>query len=808
MKHLIACCIASLIAVQVIAGDELKMTWIAPANQQVKTWEKIEWGFTLPETLRKAIENWIAFQKDHQPRSPMVNPFDPEQCDLTASISYQQKGNTVRQPVYGFYYRNFRRITRYSNPALISGMEDPDKWYWEEMPDGQSMRIRWAASVTGSHTVNIVLTAPGLGRWVVEPFTFEASTGNNATSFISMSDNGHYFVSADQKVFMPVGLNLTEGSFGCSCQAGVPQEADCEKCYEWGSDDPCCGMDVRKKQRSGMPGTSISEYSVGAAAYVKMERLLKAVSDAGGNAFRTFFDPMAYDIEFEKMNNYYDRQYQAWEFDQLLETCRKYGLRMELNLQYHYSICNHSFGFDRFDWGDEYNCMGCGKDSATTGTHGWCYNAECPDVDDPVDFLTNECALKNYKKKLRYIIARWGYSPNIYVMELMSEMNNIGDGSIWEVNIDTDGDGQKDDTRHHHIESLYYADAPRTRKAVAYWHNEMARYIKEDLRHTRHLIAADYTGAAPMKTDLNNDGDCVDEAIGEMCNPCQSDSYDNSWQSRYIDVIAFSNYTNGLNRWEKMSDHEYYKNKQSDGLLCGWNNPDDPSDDSKNHSPVGSYESIWKPVIHAENGLTACMDDDYTGFVKDMLTDVLGGHASSGMSWDEWSSTARWHYMGYIRQFFDKVVLTSMDPGKGKWRPMHAYSQRSGKYKDTSFAEAVAIGNSETRHYAGVVMNRTWNYYTQCSGACITEERRNEFRGANEALARFTPVKSDEDKVLLKNAGKGKHIIRYYDPVSMQLVKEVSVKSKRGKILLEKYPMMGDGSENHQPFYFFVVLPG
>jgi hypothetical protein len=789
------------------AVQTLQVITAEPLNRNPQLYEKVEWGIALPPQVDKAVKNWVSNNYSRTKFNPARNPFDPADIDVSGTIEYQKDGKMMIQRVFGFYYRDYMRITETNNPDSLADMDDPDNWKWQEENTDLLFRIRWAPDAIGSFLLRVNLQVRGMGNFQSEPIPFQCTGGSLADSFISVTNNKHYLKTDDGRVFMPVGLNITEGSFGCNCQEGAHEDDACETCYEWGTNDPCCGVKLEKRRRSGIPGTRLMEYSLAPAAYVKLEQILGEIKKAGGNAFRTFLDPMAFEVEFERMNDYYDRQYQAWEMDQMLDRCHELDLRVELNLQYHYSIAYHSYGMDRFDWDDTYNCLDCGKDYATTGTKGWCYNAECPDVEDPVDFLTSECARKNYKKKLRYIISRWGYSSNIFVMELMSEMNNIGHGSVWEVNIDTDGDGQTDDMREIVFPSLYYADTKRTRPAVASWHKEMARYIKEDLGHKRHLIAADYTGTAPMTPDLNMDGDCTDIEIGENCNPCQSPYFDDSWMSSEIDIMAFSNYTGSLNRWEKMSVHEYSKNNQSEGLMCGWNDPSTMEDDGKWNSPLGSYESMWKPVIHAENGLTPCMADDYTGFVKDMLADVFGGHATSGMSWDEWSRTDHWHYMGQVNNFLQRQVLDSVDIGTGSWTPNHSYSERSGELKRTKFAESIYLLSPEKNRFFGCVMNRSWNYYSIGKGSCITEERRNEFRGVDAPLSKLTKVESDSDKLMLKGSRGGRYVVRYYDPTNGALVREIKKKGKRGKLELDEYPAMFDGSEGAQPFYYFTVHP-
>jgi hypothetical protein len=84
-------------------------------------------------------------------------------------------------------------------------------------------------------------------------------------------------------------------------------------------------------------------------------------------------DPAQYDIEFEKLNNYYDRQYQAWEFDQMINTCDDLDLRIELNMMIHYAITYHPGGYDVFDWDNTQNCVPCPGNDNHTGTNGFCY---------------------------------------------------------------------------------------------------------------------------------------------------------------------------------------------------------------------------------------------------------------------------------------------------------------------------------------------------------------------------------------------------------------------------------------------------
>lgn len=391
-------------------------------------------------------------------------------------------------------------------------------------------------------------------------------------------------------------------------------------------------------------------------------------------------------------------------------------------------------------------------------------------------------------------------------MELVSEMNNIGGGEINENGTDLNGDGDTNDN-HVQLPTLYNSNPWVTREAVSDWHSEMTSYIKNDLHHTRHLISADYTGVGPMSTDMNVDGDILDTELGETTNACMTDFYDQSWHKPEIDVMSFSNYSSGWNRWEKMAVHEYSQNSQSKGLLCI--NPN-----TADNSVVDEYNSLTKPVLYAETGFDICMGDDCTGFVKDVLASAFSGHASSGMSWDEWSTTEHWSVMKNLSQFLENEVFNAVDIGSEEWQPSHQYSEKdpsdllNENAHDDERVEAVYLRNTDEDNpkYFGVIINRTWNFYTVCSGSCHTQELlETYFSGPKGSLDNLTAVGWENEKIHLKHAGTHNYTIRYYDPITGMKVNEVDHWSA-GTLGLLNYPTMEDGSYGHQPYYFFIAF--
>ena len=114
----------------------------------------------------------------------------------------------------------------------------------------------------------------------------------------------------------------------------------------------------------------------------------------------------------------------ADRIDAVLETAVKYGIRVQLTVNIHGQLSAST----NSEWGaNPYNV----KNGGPCGS--------------PPDFFTNKDAKRLFRNRLRYIIARWGYSPAIFSWELWNEVD-LTDGF--------------DDAR------------------VGEWHKEMADYIK------------------------------------------------------------------------------------------------------------------------------------------------------------------------------------------------------------------------------------------------------------------------------------------------------------------------------------------
>lgn len=104
-------------------------------------------------------------------------------------------------------------------------------------------------------------------------------------------------------------------------------------------------------------------------------------------------------------------------------------------------------------------------------------------------------------------------------------------------------------------------------------------------------------------------------------------------------------------------------------------------------------------------------------------------------------------------------------------------------------------------------MNRTWNSFTIGGSSCTTAVLEDEhYSGENAVLGVLTSLGWSTDKIRLKGAGYHHYTIRYFDPYTKVQIEEVDEWSNIFGLGLVNYPLMGDGTNGHHPFYFFEAF--
>lgn len=153
-------------------------------------------------------------------------------------------------------------------------------------------------------------------------------------------------------------------------------------------------------------GTNLAwtEWALGFTIYNDWLTTLKS---NGGNYVKITMAPWIFGLEWGSgtMGNYTSRQNRAWGLDWVFEKL----MQQNVYCQFHFLVHD---------------------ELRTENNTGWLENpyksSNGGPCNNPQDFLTNATAKKFYKQKIRYSIARWGYSSYLHSWEVMSETDNTG----------------------------------------------------------------------------------------------------------------------------------------------------------------------------------------------------------------------------------------------------------------------------------------------------------------------------------------------------------------------------------------------
>jgi len=133
-------------------------------------------------------------------------------------------------------------------------------------------------------------------------------------------------------------------------------------------------------------------------------RWLDSFSENGGNLIRVWMASWSFGIEWNDtgLGNYDRRQDRAWFLDQLFQIAAERGVYIDLVILNHGAFSTST----NPEWDDNpYN----------TDNGGMC--------DSPASFATDPEAKEIFKKRVRYITARWGYATNLLAWEWWNEYN-------------------------------------------------------------------------------------------------------------------------------------------------------------------------------------------------------------------------------------------------------------------------------------------------------------------------------------------------------------------------------------------------
>jgi hypothetical protein len=178
---------------------------------------------------------------------------------------------------------------------------------------------------------------------------------------------------------------------------------------------------------------------------------LAGMASAGGNYIRPWMASWAFGIEWNDtgLGDYSQRLDRAYNLDGLFDLAQEHGVRLQLVLNNHGQLSSTT----NPEWD---------RNPYNSANGGPCVQ--------PRDFYTDPQAKALFKRRLRYIVARWGYAPDLLAWELFNEVDLTDDYS-------------------------------QHRSAVITWHAEMAAELKR-LDPNSHLVTTSLSGTTDADAPL------------------------------------------------------------------------------------------------------------------------------------------------------------------------------------------------------------------------------------------------------------------------------------------------------------------
>jgi hypothetical protein len=734
-----------------VLNNQITGAWYAPNTVgTVGEYEKLEIGIAFAEQIEQAISNYVSEKTGEQ-----LNPFNPEDVDIQAEFTttytvYRRNPktgeeeffeNTESYKAFGFFYEPFSVIK--PNP------QDGRTWYWEKQANQHRFRVRFAPRRVGTWTCTVTANIKGYGTVTLTPFNFEC-VSSNTKPYLSVhqpdlkkrSSGGPYFKRGSEP-FFPVGHN-------------VPSPVNAE---EFLGDD--YGKYDENYALLSNPENYVIKAPFSPYLFELHQQKVAEVADNGVNYVRVMGQPYGYEIEFEKLNNYYSRLHVAAEFDNLLDIAKQKQILL------HYTMAAQKpFNKDKgnWDWTNYANAYPC---QVNTNDRGYCYS-NIPNIGDPINFLTDERAKKHYKNRLRYIVARWGYSTNIGVLELICEFNGaIGNEAGY-----TDPPGTGCDEKDGYKAQPYepYKEDPSVPAKVYQWHEEMTKYMKEELNAIQ-PTAANYAGTPAV---YSGDGG-IRIYAGDL-----------SYFSPYVDVMTFNSYYYSALKekeiteiYDRINDHFY-----------------------------NQYPDLYKekPLFMSEIGGGSMKCQSHTVFMKEAILTPFTGLAGQALPWHNRFNEYGFWQQGWYQNMnnFMKDVPLQLFHARQNVASSHNVSLLKKVHLAEVFALLLKVPNSDHLRAVGAINNRTYNYYSKSQfierDSC---QLNSDIEPSSEYLESKNIFHTTHTLKLEGMGGLNRYTVEWYNPINGQLEGVTETRSSILGALELEYPYLT--ADDSRPLVLFKL---
>ncbi|MCH2228975.1 MAG: hypothetical protein MK105_01430 [Crocinitomicaceae bacterium] len=405
---------------------------------QIEKFKKVEFGIDLsnvaiPLDIESRIERFLRNPKDSSKHA--MNPFLEWELDIVAIFEHKRTGEVKRRSF--FYYHQFER--------------NNSKTDWNDLNESNNhiMRVRFAPPALGEWEATVIIKDHGVIKHNLPKFRFNV-IDNDHPGYVTVHPNNRNYQRGN-KIIYPLGHTFP---------------------------GPYNGVDIWGWKKKGRPTNKTASPD----DYVEYMKDIEAYAAAGGKYIKTAQCAYSNLIEFEELGNYHNRMHYAWEQDILLDYCEDKDLLMNFDLLFQDVIFRYGqsgSGGDFDGWGAckggyepvpwDYGHEGPrGEHNPCDNTPTYCYYKEGT---LPGSMFLDDDRMVYHKQRTRYYISRYGYSPQIYMFELMSEPYHMNANLA-----------------HEPITEVDHPDHDVTMEALNVYHNEISEYIKQEMGHRDHLL--------------------------------------------------------------------------------------------------------------------------------------------------------------------------------------------------------------------------------------------------------------------------------------------------------------------------------
>lgn len=646
-------------------------------QNNVLKYEKFELGIQLPSDLAGKINNFVN-ENPNVPDLQKINPYLEWEIRVYAEFMNDSIGI---DPIIvdGFYTKQFKSWNVKNLPTPKDGDMYSDHEYnslggWNERPTNYSFRVRFAPPKTGEWKTRIKIVVGGKETMASEWLTFNVIESENP-GYISIGENRRY-LSHNNKTFFPIGCNLPWPE---SDKINDPQLVD-----------NLSFTDDNGTYYEGNEG--YKENFCIPRVYEKYRDVMTQMADNGANYFRMIMYPSATDIEWEKIGNYTKRLAMAQELDSILSLAEAKDLFIHWNMQIHYSFQFSKYAYYRVWAWDSHN-----------DGYPFAYKALI-NSNNPIDFFSNEEAKKYYKQRLRYILARWGYSTNIGVFEMFSEISNVG--SLQADNAD------------------FYRSGENW-KLSNQWQKEMAAYIKSQYNGKIHLLTASYAGEVAKDDDIFEDPnlDVITSNIYDYQDPSFGEFWTDKGSKRFLNTEYSSPY--------KTENIKPYIFSESDPIEtgCEFNN-------------VEFQRALWQGLF---SGLAGSLSWELRKYPQ--LYPIFGQMKDFISQYD--LDEGAWH-PGASEQ--------SLVPGQYLWTYNSSFAENMDSKEKK--ADLSYLRSGDGNYVFGVITNKTYNVLS------TSDCRKENVIKIPNILHNPQNVNTRNESLKLRGLNNSRYYISYYTPTS------------------------------------------